>query len=528
VRFPFRLTIAFAEELQIAMHQTLTATDVERAAGGARGLLKRGLASVDWRSITAFGLPLALYLLTAAPTIGSLDSAELTTAAATAGLTRATGYPLYLILGHLWSWLPLGDVGYRMNLFSAFNAALTMLLAERILRRLGVGPWAAFGSLGLLTCATFFWSLALVAEVYTLQTALMAGLILALVRWTEAPAPRRLAVVALVLGLSLAHHGATVLLIPGCIVCIATAWPRQGCAARRWLAAPAALLAGVSIYLYLPLRYGAPQIFNYAGAFDADGIFRPVDLRTLSGCWWLISGRAFAGYMLSYRGVALWDQVAAFGVQLWRAFFAIGLGPGVLGVIVLWRRDRRLGAVLLIMFVCTTGFFIDYQAVDKATMFLPAYLVWALWLGIGYEQLLAWVRTAGASHVMRGEVWLLRAVIVGAVLLAALWNWPLVDQSGEWSTRTRAEQMLEHAEPHALILGWWETVPALEYLQLVEGQRPDVQAINRWLITPENMQRLIAREVARRPIYIDSPPAELPANVEARPDGSLYRLWLRP
>ncbi|MBI3732377.1 MAG: DUF2723 domain-containing protein, partial [Chloroflexi bacterium] len=131
---------------------------------------------IDWRTLAAFGLPFGLYLLTLAPTVYNLDSAELTAAAATAGLTRATGYPLYLALGYLWSHVPVGDVGYRLNLFSAFNGALTIALAERILRRWGVSGVAAIGALGLLACSTFFWALSLIAEVYTLQTALTAGL----------------------------------------------------------------------------------------------------------------------------------------------------------------------------------------------------------------------------------------------------------------------------------------------------------------------------------------------------------------
>jgi hypothetical protein len=147
----------------------------------------------DWPTLAAFGLPLILYVLTLAPTIYNLDSAELTTAAATGGITRATGYPLYLVLGKMWSWLPFGDVGYRMNLFSAVGGAMTILLAERILRRLHVGPWARFGALGLLASAYYFWALSLIAEVYTLHTALMAGAILLLLRWAEAPGPLRLA-----------------------------------------------------------------------------------------------------------------------------------------------------------------------------------------------------------------------------------------------------------------------------------------------------------------------------------------------
>lgn len=96
------------------------------------------------------GAAALLYILTLAPTIYNLDSAELTTAAATGGLVRATGYPVYLMLGWLWTHLPLGDVGYRMNLLSATSAAATIFFADRVLRRVGVGAWASLGGLGLL------------------------------------------------------------------------------------------------------------------------------------------------------------------------------------------------------------------------------------------------------------------------------------------------------------------------------------------------------------------------------------------
>jgi hypothetical protein len=49
---------------------------------------------------------------------------------------------------------------------------------------LKVGNWATLGALGLLASSVFFWGLSLVAEVYTLHTALMAGFILALLRWS--------------------------------------------------------------------------------------------------------------------------------------------------------------------------------------------------------------------------------------------------------------------------------------------------------------------------------------------------------
>jgi hypothetical protein len=110
-----------------------------------------------------------------------------------------------------------------------------------------------------------------------------------------------------------------------------------------------------------------------------------------------------------------------------------------------------------------------------------------------------------------------------------------VDLSDDWSARARGEAILHQVEPNALVFGWWDTVPVIEYLQLVEGQRPDVQAINRFLIAYDDMRHLIEQEVIRRPVYIDSlsadllqiveaEPADLLQIVEAEPADSFYRL----
>jgi hypothetical protein len=487
----------------------------------------RRILRVDVRSLAAFVLPFMLYILTLAPTLYNLDSAEFSTAVATGGIVRATGYPLYLLLGRLWSWLPLGDVGYRMNLFSAFTGALTVVLAERVLRRLGVGPWTAFGALGLLATAPFFWALSLIAEVYTLHTALMAAVILLLLRWADDPTPHRLGLAAFVLGLSAGNHAASVLLAPGAIWYALIVAPRRALAPRSVLSVLIGLLAGLAVYLYLPFRYTALPALNYAGHYDAAGTFIPVNLHTLEGLWWLVSGRSFSGQMFAYPGGELWHQAYNFATLLWRAFFAVGIGPGILGAVALLRRDRPLGGMLLLMFASNALFFIDYRVLDKDTMFLPAFLIWALWLGVGYTGLLRWSRRGGDLALPRWGEGLLRGLVVAPVLLAVAWNWRLVDQSDDWSARRRGQTVLDVVEPDALLFGWWDTVPVVQYLQLVEGQRPDVQAINRFLIHPDDMRLLVQRELVRRPIYIDSVPPDLLKLVKAEPVGPVYHLFRR-
>jgi hypothetical protein len=67
----------------------------------------------------------------------------------------------------------------------------------------------------------------------------------------------------------------------------------------------------------------------------------------------------------------------------------------------------------------------------------------------------------------------------------------------------------------------------VQYLQLVEGQRPDVLAINRFLISGEDMVALIEREAHRRPVLINNPPASIMQTMAIQPVGPMFRLQPR-
>ena len=486
---------------------------------------------VDWIAVGAFILPLCVYLLTLAPTIYNLDSAELTTAVASRGIIRATGYPLYLFLGRIWiNLIPIGDMGYRMNLFSAVCGATTVLLAEYILRRFQVSVWARVGALGLLAAVPYFWSMSLIAEVYTLHTALMAAIILTLLRWGEAPTWQRLVWPFFLLALSMGNHAATILLVPASVWYILVQLPQGVIRPSTWLTVTLGLAAGAAIFFYLPWQYSHNPAFNYAGHYDATGTFHPVNLMTLDGVLWLITGRAFAGQMFGYKLHELWPEIANYGLQLWQSFFVIGVGPGLLGAAVTWRRDWRTAGLLLLMFLANAIFYVNYRVIDKNTMFLPTYLVWAIWLGLGYHTLLQWLHPDKIGHILLKSSYRLNLarvatfILLATVPLAVGWNWPRIDLSDDWSTREQSEEILNLVETNAIVFGWWETIPGIQYLQLVEGQRPDVLAISRFLISGEDMMAMIEKEAGHRPIYVNNPPLYFLQTMRVEKVGPLYQL----
>src|SRR5207302_1906713 len=148
------------------------------------------------------------------------------------GIPHPTGYPLYTLLGKLWSLLPVGDIAYRINLSSAvYLAAATGLVAALAWHLAGMlvpaeeGPGAAAGralaaflGAGLFAVAGTVWAQALVARSYALNALLVAGCLGALLLWWERGTRGPFLAAALLIGLSFAHHGTTITLVPGYVV----------------------------------------------------------------------------------------------------------------------------------------------------------------------------------------------------------------------------------------------------------------------------------------------------------------------
>jgi hypothetical protein len=238
----------------------------------------------------------------------------------------------------------------------------------------------------------------------------------------------------------------------------------------------------------------------------------------------LVTGSTFAGQMFAYRGVDVWGEVWHFTQELARAFFVIGIGPGLLGLVLAFKRDWRTTGMLALMFAFSAGFFIDYRVVDKNTMFLPAYLVFALWVGFGFQGTIEWLKKIDFNRPpLKGSL-ILQGAMSAVVLLSLGWNWRLVDLSNDWSGRERGEAILSRVQTDALVIGWWDTVPVIQYLQLVEGQRPDVHALNRFLIAPSDLRTLIQKEVDYRPVYIDNPSKDLLQGLDTDHIGPVFQI----
>lgn len=441
-------------------------------------------------------LALFVYALTLAPDLYSLDSPELAAAAHQLGIAHAPGYPLYTLAGWLFSHaFPFGTVALRMNVLSAVFAAGAVATVYLLCARLVSRPAAAAAAALALAFSYYFWAMSLAAEVYTLDAALYAGVLLAAIAWRRDRTLALAGATGLLLGLGMATRTTTLLAAPALI---AFAWASGERSPRAWGAAALGAAAGLAWYAYLPLR-SAAGVDVGPGTYALDGSLRVFDLASWSRFWDHVSAAQFRGDAFAYGPPGALREAGTFAAQLAGAFLVIGLPLGIAGAVRLWSRDR--GALLLIGGTAApaTLFFINYGTLDKEFMFLPAYVAWAAFLAVGLEWAIdaavasqpAWEHSLGIAAV---------ALALPALMLAV--NAPLVSLRGDHSVRERSEAFLAGVAPGAIVYGSFTDVAPLQYLQEVEGQRTDVRLVNSWTVDDAFLAALADANVGTTPFYV--------------------------
>lgn len=423
---------------------------------------------------------LGFYLRTLGRTVGQADTFEFQVVAPTLGIAHPTGYPLFILLGKLFSLLPIGSVAWRVNLTSAVAAIATLAILYRLALRITLQPLVAMLVVLALAFSRVFWSQAIVAEVYTLNLFFVSTVLLLL--WQllrEETRPSTVSWLAFLLGLSLTNHLTTVLLLPA--VALALLSVRSRLDGRQWARAVGLFLLGLSVYAYIPLRWPALHGGRW---MKVDEFLAYITARPFSGAlqW---------GLLASSRRYALvgWLLLEPFG---WA-----GVALAVVGLA--WLATRHLPFALLtgVTFLLYALYGVVYLVGDIAVFMLPAHLLMALWMVTGLSAMLGTAR-----HLPAWSPCLLLALFA-LFPLSRIWlNLEAVDQSRRNQAELWGRAVLElPLAPGAAVLADGEKFAPLYYLQQIERLRTDLDLVVHFNES-EYRTDLLARLEAGQTVYL--------------------------
>jgi hypothetical protein len=434
---------------------------------------------------------LAVYVRTLAPSVPVIDGGELSAVACTLGIAHPTGYPLFTLLGRLFSILPISpEEIVRLNLMAAFLTALAMATFFLTTRqfaawamdsgaspgtqqdRAGVISIAAAGGTLLLAFSETVWSQAVAIEVYSLHILFVSLLLLLFPRATTKSMvdgrkdARLWSLFAFVLGLSFANHMTTILLAPGFLYLYAVTqgWKRD--AWLRMLSMVPWFLLGLSAYLYLPVRAGQNPALNWGNVTSFERFL------------WHASGKQYRVWILSSTEVA-GRQFNYFVNSLPGEFAVVGLLVGLLGFVAVWVRKRRAAIFSLLLFAGCVSYAVNYDIHDIDSYFLLAYITLALWATCGLVTIARWLSTR-----LRLRTLLVAGLVLLPCLTPLVVHWRGSDRSTDFMVEDYTANMFSSVDQGAIVLSyqWDYWVSASSYYQMVRHLRPDIVVIDKELL----------------------------------------------
>jgi hypothetical protein len=439
---------------------------------------------------------IVVYIKTICPTVDLIDSGELATVAYTLGIAHPTGYPLFTLVGWIFSHLPLGlRVIYQLNLMAAFFCSLGLFFFFRFLvffLSTIVGGkkndkneitsselWSnvlipSIGGTLLLAFSETYWSTALSIEVYSLHTVFLALLLYLFTkvmvmeqRGSSELSERRIHRsywfgFAYVLGLAFTNHMTIILLAPALLYYF---FAIRGFDAQSWkeiLKLSVPFLIGFSVYLYLPVRSSSNPILNWG---------QPIDLERF---FWHWTGKVYRVWLFASSENAT-KQLKYFFDTLPQEFAYFPLIFSLAGLWSLWKVKKKLFVYLVLLFVGCVAYSINYDIHDIDSYFLLAYFSSTIAAACGFQYLM---KNLQWSNVVKG------VMVISISLLPLFYNYTEVDESDQTLVEQYTKDMFESIEPNGLVISfqWDYFVSASYYLQKVESYRPDVIVIDKELL----------------------------------------------
>lgn len=378
-----------------------------------------------------------LYGATLCPTVSWYDSAEFSASAASLRVVpHPPGYPLYAIVGHVFTWLP-GEAAWGMNVMSAVFGVVTIALLHRVALRLTFSAPAAIVPPILVAVAPSVWGNAVVAEVYTPGLAFMLGAVLLCLEARERGDPRWAWAAAGLAGMGLGVHMSLATWGLGFAVLVGSAaWPsiqsQPRAAVLRWgLGCVVATLLGASVLLLVVV-----------GPFDTVTPLGPYE-DTFARFWVRfvadVQGGVFRRY---FRSMPLLGRSTWIGGIFVRNLGVAGLLAAGCGFVWALLRARVLAVAFALGAAGNLVFFFRYDVPDLDVFLLPAVVSLAVFAG--------WAVDA-AVRLRRGLGWFVAALLGAFTVGTAARNYDALDRSEDRSARAYGEQACAAVPPGAVL-----------------------------------------------------------------------------
>jgi len=482
----------------------------------------------SWKTTAALGaasfvVPLAAYAYSASPWPDGWDYGEAQTVPYILGIFHPTGFPLYTLVGWVFSHLfAVSTVAWRLDVLSGLCVAAACLAVFALARGFGGPPLAALGAALAFAFTAPAWLNAIHAEVHALLIATIAAALVTLQRALIARSMRFFVLTTTLVGCALAIHPTAIWLVPG--VVIAAIVLRRQFDLRTAGAALAGLVVPLLAYAYLPIRAWTIQAWhldpNDAPPLDGAGasVWGAVRADSWSGLQTELSGSQFgaSSYVLTALDPRNWlSDAIGWLEQAQHELGALVVVLAIAGLVALMTARRAVVFPVLVTGFGSVPFALSYApvSIDVGRYLLPSFLLAAALAPSGVTLAApGWRRTSAA------------AVVTLALFGAAWYEFALHRSMLDFHHSRNAQLVIDlvatRTPDGAIVLANWMSVTGLAYGKYVEGSLGSRLIVQAW---PDRAPETIRRWTKVRRVFVDGDFILRPQIAQVLP-----RNWIHP
>lgn len=440
-------------------------------------------------SIASFFIPFIVYVTTLVPGLYFIDTGELAAVCVKLGIAHPTGYPLFTILGSIFSKLPLGDYIYRLNIMCALLSSVTALVFYNmmyfILTELNLNkeqekstrfftdeknPLTAiiisFSGAMVLAFSSTFWNTSNSLEVYSLHVLLVVTVMFLFLKAGNSYVKgdndlKHWLIFAFVLGLSFTNHLTTIFLSVGFLYLYFAVNGFSKMSFKKIFYMIVPFVLALSVYVYFFVR-GDNTVIAWGNPVTWDNFMRHV------------SGKQFSVWMFTSTGSAS-KQFSHFVNIYPKEFFYIPVIIAIFGIVDTFLKQKRFFYFTLLLFVFNILYAINYDIHDIDTYFLLAFVVTSIWFALGLKFLFAKMKISGLAAVSL-------SLIIPAFSIYG--NYDENNLKNSHFVKEYTNNVFSSAREKSIIMStqWDFWVSASFYEQYVHNIRPDVIVIDKELM----------------------------------------------
>ncbi|HVT90057.1 MAG TPA: DUF2723 domain-containing protein [Tepidisphaeraceae bacterium] len=300
-----------------------------------------------WMAALGTGLvSLAVYVRTMCRTIYVGDSGELAAAVHVAGIPHPPGYPIYVLLGKLFSILvPFGKPAFRINLFSSFCSAIATAFLTLTIALLGFDPWFSSAIALCFAFSASLWSQSGITRVYALGACLSSLATFFFVKWVVNPTQTGwLMAAGLMIGFGMANHPVAGVHIPAMLAAAAVHHWQAFTDPVVLILSAASVLPGILLYFtWIPFRARTKPPVNWGNIQNGKDLWKFLSRKDYWKHRWVMDVHDAITVIMFY--------VRRVGTE----YGFLGSSAIVIGWPIIFMQSRAMGTMAAVLIVLNTA-----------------------------------------------------------------------------------------------------------------------------------------------------------------------------